>query len=531
MDESQKGRRWLGVQVPAWPIAAMNALNRVQPDEPVALLEAGRVVALSVAASAQGLQRGMTQASASARGEQVVFLPRDRNAEIEAFTAVTSALDEISASLYQLRPGFVLIPLRQRDNQMKDESALVEVAVETVVAHTLHEARAGIATGLLAAVAATQTERIIAADRTSAFLDPLPIGVLEQLSRSRDESEQITDVVTTLKDLGVVQVGQFTRWEPGQVSTQFAQIGQLLHLAARGEDWPLSAVEPPAADLDVSVSFDPPLLGYEQLLFRARAALDELLRLLTNRGLACQELSVIILDESGVKDERCWQVNSHEVERLRQSLRWQFEGWLANEGQRKTKAALERLILRAHRPFPAALNQSTLWQERASHYRALRAAHRISAMAGEGVLLRPTQVGSSNPRLRITTIPWLIDQQLQSEVSADSFQDAAAPWPGQLPGPYPAITPAEPVPAQVSDHTQRELRIDARGRIDGEPVWLYHQEQRHRITHHKGPWIFHERWWQSQPAYALIHVQIAGGPARLLSFTPPQAWAVEGIYG
>ena len=110
--------------------------------------------------------------------------------------------------------------------------------------------------------------------------------------------------------------------------------------------------------------------------------------------------------------------------------------------------------------------------------------------------------------------------------------DAALPWPGQLPCPNPTVVPQEPYPAEVLDGDGRHVGVDGRGTPSGVPASVaVGGRPPSSVVAWAGPWPIDEQWWDTAAhrRRARIQVVTADGDGYLLAVDRGR-WVVEGSY-
>jgi protein ImuB len=107
----------------------------------------------------------------------------------------------------------------------------------------------------------------------------------------------------------------------------------------------------------------------------------------------------------------------------------------------------------------------------------------------------------------------------------------AAPWPGRIPEPSPAIIHREPVPAEVQDAEGVSVTVDARGLLSADPGWLRASGSWVRIVAWAGPWPVDERWWDPSAHQRLARLQVTSQAdvAYLLKLANGRWW-IEATY-
>ena len=104
----------------------------------------------------------------------------------------------------------------------------------------------------------------------------------------------------------------------------------------------------------------------------------------------------------------------------------------------------------------------------------------------------------------------------------------AAPWPGSVPLPAPALTLHDPESVSVLDADGRVVSVDGRGLVSAAPTTLVRGSRSHRITAWAGPWPVDERWWETRArrsARFQLVIESSDGPrASLVEITAGTWW-------
>ena len=107
------------------------------------------------------------------------------------------------------------------------------------------------------------------------------------------------------------------------------------------------------------------------------------------------------------------------------------------------------------------------------------------------------------------------------------------PWPGQLPGPSPAVLLDDPV--ELLDAQGNPIRVTSRGMFSADPAILTVHGRDDRLRWWAGPWPVDERWWDPDRSAtaggrtARAQVLLESERALLLCFRQ-RRWYLEGIY-
>src|SRR4051794_38193291 len=104
--------RVLAIWCPDWPIIAAEIIEGVLACEPVAVLQANRVLVSSPAARAEGVRRGLRKREAQGRCSRLIVVEHDVGRDTRAFEPVVAAIADLAPSVEVLRPGVCALAAR-----------------------------------------------------------------------------------------------------------------------------------------------------------------------------------------------------------------------------------------------------------------------------------------------------------------------------------------------------------------------------------------------------------------------------------
>ena len=333
--------RVLALWSPDWPVTAAARAAGVPPHQPAAVFVAGRVLACSAVARAQGVRRGLRRREAQARCPALAVLTPDPDRDARAFEPVVVAVEELAPGVEILRPGLVALPARGPAGWFGGELAAAERLVDQVAARTGVEVQAGFADGLFAAVLAARRAVAVAPGDTHAFLAALGV---EELDREPDIDRSA--LVDLLRRLGLRSLGAFAALDPADVASRFGADAVLCHRLARGLDPRPPLRRRPPEELTVEAELDPPVDRVDAAAFAARGLAERLHATLAGHGLACTRLGVTAHTAAGEELHRIWRcaeplTPAATVDRVR----WQLDAWLTNRRDTPEDGAVVRLRL------------------------------------------------------------------------------------------------------------------------------------------------------------------------------------------
>lgn len=515
--------RTIAIWSPDWPVVTAAAAAGLEPGAAAAVLAAGRVLACTAQARADGVQRGLRRREAQSRCPELAVLARDTAEEARAFEPIVVAVEAVAPGVEIVRPGLCTVSARGPSRYFGgDAKAAARLADEASAAGPGDDCRVGVAEGAFAAALAARAGRIVPAGGTPEFLAPYPVEVLDR-----------PELADLLCRLGLRTLGTFADLPPADVTARFGADGGYAHRLARGLDPRPPAARKPPPELTVSTQLDPPAERVEAAAFAARPLADRLHADLVSAGLGCTRLIVEAETTQGERHSRVWR---HEgvldAAAIAERVRWQLEGWLVSRpgkagGQARPTGGVAVLRLIPDEVIPHGGDQLGLWANGAdaeAAKRAGRALARVQGMLGQPAVLTAVLAGGRGPGERVRFVAW-------GDPREPAVQDG--PWPGRIPAPSPALVPPTPVPAQLGDEAGAPVSVSSRYAISAPPARLRVGDDPARaVLSWAGPWPAEERWWDAGTAAVRVRVQVAtsDGTGWLLVRNEDGRWWVEAVY-
>ena len=486
------GVRTLVVWCPDWPIVAAGLCDR-----PAAVLDAGRVVACSAPARAEGVARGLRRRQAEARCPGLTVVEEDPGAAARAFEPVVAVVAAFTPEVEIVRPGVCAVATRGPSRYFGGDAALcarVAAAVDAVLPAGAPVCRVGVADGPFAAERAARQGLVVPPGESAGFLAGFAVSTLGD-----------ADLADLLVRLGIRTLGQLAALPAPAVLARFGPQGAIARRLACGlDERPIVARVPPP-DMIVTAEFDPPAERLETAAFTAKTLADELHERLGVQGLTATLVLVEAEWEHGECLGRRWRLDGNGA-RMAERVRWQLDGWMsqASYAQRPSGGlTLLRLVPEEVRPDDG--RQLGFWGgDRAAAERVARILARVQGMLGPEAVVVAVRAGGRSPAEQVRLVPWGERPPASVEL----------PWPGRIPSPSPAVVHPVPIPAEVAD---ARLSV-AGGQWSPVVAWA-------------GPWPVDERWWDdaAHRRRARWQVVTADGTAHLLS-QQHDRWEVEATY-
>jgi protein ImuB len=432
--------RVLAVWCPDWPVAAAG----VPTTEPVAVLDAGRVLACSAAARADGVRLGQRRRQAQERCPELELITHDPARDARAFEPVLVAVESLTPKIEVLRAGECAFPARGAARYHGGEVALTTAVLAAVdqVLGVLGRCQVGIADGRFAAGLAarhaphlnrapsgvpaspadpapalpgggerlgTGRHWIVPPGETPGFLEPFPVEVLER-----------PELADLLNRLGLRTLGHLATLPRAAMAARFGPEGIRAHRLATGLDEHLRANRRPPPELGVAAELDPPVTRVDVAAFAAKALADELVERLERLGLACTRLRIEVETEHGEMLARLWRhepparpsrrgagadPRAVQVASIAERVRWQLDGWLTGSAASRPTGAITRLALIPDEAVAARGRQLGFWgAETEASRRAARALARVQGLLGPKAVRVVSLRGGRAPADRVISV-------------------------------------------------------------------------------------------------------------------------------
>ena len=510
--------RTLVAWCPDWPVVSMGR----SLDEPVAVVFANTVVAVSPAARRHGVRRGLRRRVAQARCAELEIVERDEAREARAFEPVIAPLDEITPRLEIVRPGTCAIVARGPARYFGGDAAVADLVRsrmgEVLAGRT--DVRIGVADGPFAAGLAARAAdplRLVDSGATPAFLAPMPVTVLDR--------PELCDV---LQRLGVATLGTFAALPAADVLARFGEEGRGAHRLAAGLDEHPPDVRLPPPDWTVATEIDPPADRIDRVAFCARSLAEDLHARLDREGVACVRVAIEAETEHGETHLRLWR---HEgalaAAAIADRVRWQLDGWLNGSAASRPSGGISRVALIPDEVIPARGRQLGFWGgESEVDERAVRVVARLQGQLGADAVRVPERRGGRHADEQLALVPAAAVELHGRSLAIDGTDESAGPWPGSLPPPSPTRVPPVPWVAELVDADGVAVAINGRGLASAPPARLTVDRHTVEVVAWAGPWPVDERWWDPDAHRRRARFQIVGddGVARLVALEGGRWW-------
>ncbi|WP_426182196.1 DNA polymerase Y family protein [Microbacterium sp. TWP3-1-2b2] len=506
--------RHLVLWLPDWPVRA--ALGAPPADDPVAVVQANTVIACSASARAQGVRRGQRRRLAQNRSPSLRLIPADPRRDERAFLPVLRLLEELVPGVQPLRPGLAALRARGAARYYGGEEQAALHLIDALAEHDHPGTRAAIADGLFTAEQAARLAApalIVAPGGSQEFLARLPVQALG------DE-----EVTALLERLGIRTLAEFAALAETDIRDRLGERGARLHALASGADSRPLVPQHPEPELAREIVFESPLDQADQVAFAVRQTADAVTAALAELSQVCTEVRIDLTDDDGAISSRVWMhPTSFEASDLVDRVRWQLESLTTPATSDPAKSDRASAGIAEVRIVPIRVDDSAHHQPglfgQGPQQRLHHAVSRVQAMLGHRGVVTPVVVGGRRLADRQLLQPW--GDKVPTE------RDAALPWPGSLPPPYPSEIFNPPLPARVTAADGTAPRVDDRGALSAAPAWV----QESPVLSWAGPWPLRERTWDKDQARLAQRLQIVDESQRAwLVLWEDDSWWIEGRY-
>jgi len=317
---------------------------------------------------------------------------------------------------------------------------------------------------------------------------------------------------------------------------RFGSAGLAAHRRARGEEEFPPEMRVPPPEWDETAEFDPPEARVDAAVFWGRTLAERLSARLGAEGLTCTRVRVEAETTHGERLTRLWRLEGPRTHTgpglLAERVRGQLEAWITGgvgaEREDEVTGGLTLLRLAPDEVVAAGRSQLGLWGgDRAAAERAARALVRVQSLLGSAAVVTPVLCGGRTPAERVAWVPF------GEEGLVGVAGGAAAPWPGAIPPPAPAMVFDPARSARLLDAAGESVVVSARGVPSGTPTRLHCDVLvggGGPVDGWAGPWLHDLRWWDraAHRRRALWQVAVAGA-ACLVATEGGGAW-VEALY-
>jgi len=482
--------------VPDLPVAA---LCRADPDLaglPLVLTEArgphAPVVAVSAAARARGVRRGLTVAQAKAVAADLVVRTRDAAAERSAALALADVAASLASRVEVAADGTVLLDATGALHLVASEGALATALVARAERVGL-AARAGVGASMtvarLAALRATDGVDVVPAGAERGFLAPLPLACLAPGP----------DVAATLARWGVHRLGDLARLPVAEVATRLGAAGAALVRAARGEDERPLAPQPTGGAVEESLGLEYALDHLEPLLFVLRGLLERATARIGLEGIGCARVGVALGLDDRSRDVRALALAAptRDVKTILTCLRVELEA-------RPPRAAVNAVAVTVTPERIRAAQLGLFTPPGPSPERLATTLARLAALCGADRVGAPAVVDSHRPGAAV--VPFAVRTDVPPAPPAPD---------GGCRLVVRAVRPPRPVEVFCSRGRPDFVRGD---RLGG------------RVVAAAGPWRIVAEWWSDAPcARDYFDLELSDG-GLYRCFAERERWFIDGVY-
>lgn len=520
--------RVVTVWCPDWPVTAAGPSTHGT----VVVVRAGRVIARSASAAAEGVVAGQRRREAHRRCPTATILAEDPERDARAFEPIVQAIAAFTPRVEMVEPGWANLSARGPARYFGGEASLARQLTDAVAGAGGTGARIGIADGRFTAAVAAQLAtpehpRLIPAGGAAEFLAALPVSWLH---RAGAVDAELVDVFTRL---GLRRLGDLAALPPADVVARFGPAGATAHTLASGRDTVGASGAAPPPSWTVEHVCEQPIDDVLTAVFLAKPLAEQLTERIAAAGNVAVRVTVTIETDHNERSERSWyRADGLAAAAIVERVRWQLTAWIAT-GNLTAGVTLVRLTADETRPDSG--HQPGLWGGRsAADDAAARAVDRLTALLGDDAVTVPHWIGGHLPGDRYRWIP-ASTVDLTDPAAATTrlvAGSATGPWPGATPSPAPIELHSTAVPVAVTDDTGLPVTVNGRGELSSPPVAITVQAGQPRsLRSWAGPWTIDTTWWRPSNRRRTARLQVVTdtGAAHLL-ITRDRQWWLHATY-
>ncbi len=527
--------RTLVLVIPHWPtIAAGVAYNC-----PAAVMHMNRVVDATPAAVEQRVVPGIRRREAQRLCPNLEMIDDNEARNARRFHLIVAALESVTPRVEISAGGWCSFPTRGPSRYFGGDQTLAQLVAERALdalCNTLSvtevprviKPRVGIADSRFTACLAAFPKnlpliQIVAPGTNSQFLAPFPVDTLGNKDSPLVDAADLIDV---FRRLGLRTLGDVASLPSDHLLARFGSPGLLAHQLSLGIDGRTPQTHLISDVVTEESEIEPPTDRTETAVFLAKALAEEIHKRLSSEGLACARILVEVESEHGEVCSRYWR-HEHQFTptAITDRVRWQLEGWCHSTTGPTGRLSLVRLV--ADEVVPDDGRQLGFWGGEAFiDERVVRSLTRIQGMLGSDAV---TVVEHREGR-RLSDIEQRVSLAVTGfdpDRSVATPEATAAPWPGRLPAPLPAVVFQQTQQLIVTDAEGQPVRVNGRGQIGGDPAHIQGELLgSHLIVGWGGPWFLDERWWDPARKHrqARFQLLLADGTAHLCVVQSEQWW-------
>lgn len=536
--------RTLVLMVPDWSAVAAAIEHDLNMGTPVAVLKAGKVIAVNAFARGAGVALGNNKRAVGLRCPDAAVVVWDEDVDNRHFSAGVGALEGLVARFTLLAPGTLAIPMNSLKHGYPDEPSAVQSLISALVSETSWEFFPGIADTVFAAMLASGHMTRVEPGQTPEFLAAQSINSLEYAG------SEYTDFIDVCTRLGLHTLGDLAALDIQEVTSRFGQIGRQAHGFATGLGRTRLLDHDRHESFSAEIGLDAPTTRSDTLGFLARQLATELLEKIRRRGLVCTQVTITLGAGGGRTSQRTWRIEDTNENAIADRLRWQAEGWLASvgqpgagrrgSGQRGSRSAdpTDTDIV-DEAPDPEDFSEDGVIfigleaAELATAVGATRSLfdentgaithtlERVQGLFGPDSVLVPRIQGGWDPAETNLWTPW---QQRERPV-----RDAEAPWPGALSAPRPAVIDHLAVDLLAADGTPVGAKPSG---LEAQPRTIrFPSGSAEAVASYSGAWPIESGWWNPEKEVYRTRIQVVTETGRALLLSKEQGqWYLTGWY-
>jgi protein ImuB len=472
-----------------------------------------RILYTDIHTEREGVSLDMTVVQAKNVCPEVCILIRDEKREQQSFDELLVKLQRFSPFIEEAKPGIVYLDVSGFERTYPREKNLAEKLISFVKAIG-YPVKVGMAsnkfTSLVgASISEIYSCTIIPQGEEKEFLES---QLIQLLPINQDLYERLCH-------LGIKTIGQFATLPDQEVAERFGSQGMRLLKLARGEDD--ETLKPKIFnEKDTQArDFDSPLETQIGILFYVNSILEKQLNDLAKKGLACEEVLVILKteDKSEIPLRLSVAKGTNRTKTFIGQLRLELEKIIL-------PAPINEIQVSIQRTSPLISEQLTLYQKKEANPFG-QILSQLKRILGNGNILIPQIVSSHKPegKFRMVSYTPLEDQnskeKTKNKKNKNPLFDLLELSVGFSQNPTYGLrfySPPKPAIVRIENSIIKFVIADN---------WYG------EVVRQTGPWEISGEWWSDGFNRCYFEIELSEGEQYLIFFeNSSKGWFLQGIF-
>lgn len=450
---SQETQRYIVVTIPDWAVVSLDI--SIPPGACAVTADRGRVVEATFAARRMGIRSGMRISSAQLLVPHVMIFPADLQAEAQRFEAVMQSLETVVAHVNMAQPGIAWCRARGPVRWYGSEEKVAETLIDAVSRDLGIESTIGIANGILTALVAAQSSRIVAPGKEKDYLSALPLSAAVEFFPFAHQ--RYGQLVSELELLGISTCGQISSCEESAFYARFGYKFRELAALSSGRDVFTPQIQRGLEELVARYECEEEENSIERLMIPMARLAQESMNKMLIQGVSAGAMTTRFITDSGQEYERRWgHIDAQRSEEITQRMVWHMNSVLSSTSlsqEHKPDSGVRSLEIRLL-DLREALTDSVLWGKEQEDADRVRSLDHIATLLGENSVFSLHACGAFDPRHSIRYSSW--------GMPLEDFPGVLGMWEGKVSDP-PEIVCHRPIRILLQETDEKEESFRGRG--------------------------------------------------------------------